>query len=115
MALERVERDQDLTYEVHSLFCFLMLLSMLFVGSYYSANLFSDSTIIPCCWRISGYLLIVEWILWMMLQDATELVYFWILSRKLYSRVFDQGCVTVKCVATCDAGSHLAVWRDGPA
>jgi hypothetical protein len=51
----------------------------------------------------------------MMLQDATELVYFWILSRKLYSRVFDQGCVTVKCVATCDAGSHLAVWRDGPA
>jgi len=88
---------------------------MLFVGSYYSANLFSDSTIIPCCWRISGYLLIVEWILWMMLQDATELVYFWILSRKLYSRVFDQGCVTVKCVATCDAGSHLAVWRDGPA
>jgi hypothetical protein len=46
LALERVERDQDLTYEVHSLFCFLMLLSMLFVGSYYSANLFSDSIII---------------------------------------------------------------------
>jgi hypothetical protein len=45
LALERVERDQDLTYEVHSIVCFLML-SMLFVGSYYSANSFSDSTIV---------------------------------------------------------------------